>query len=265
MEPAEQAAFWAEEAEILALEAVEDTTSAPGGVLADAPDQETIAQARRLAKLKETLAELRSMRVPAAANLISHEIQTLEKSARCGGRVDQARSQDKLRAFVGKSLDAERKLVQARQKDASRKRKIAAQVNAKKRTAEKKKKFAAEAKAALKAKIDKLPKTFTAAMCGQPAGKGLAARVLCLERLKLHSPELDFEREHSWEVLKGEIASAQFFLKSVGLSAKASIGHAFVEEVDNVTKSMKELYSGLSLPKRKGKTGGDSDAFVMFC
>ena len=41
----------------------------------------------------------------------------------------------------------------------------------------------AKEKAALKARIDKLPKTFTAATCGDE-------KVLCLERLKLYSPPI---------------------------------------------------------------------------
>ena len=264
LEPEEAAALWAEEAEILALAAVEETTSAAGGALADAPSPEEVAQARRLAKMKETLADLRGLGVPAAANLISKQVESLEKSARCGGKEDQARASNKLRAFVGKSLDKERKLLQARQKDSLRKRKIAAQVLKKNKQAKQKKAFAAKAKAALKAKIAKLPKTFTAAMCGEAGAKGLAARVLCLERLKLHSPELDFERQHSWDFLKGEIAKEKFFFKCVGLSAKASIGHAFVEEIDKVTKSLKEFYLGPSLPKKKGEKGGEPDGFVKF-
>ena len=131
LHPAEEAELWADEADITALEAVYDTTSAPGGVLASAPDPETIAQARRLAKLKKTLAYLRALGAPGAANLVTQEVRKLEKVARCGGREDQAQSKDKLRAFVAKSLDAERKLVQSRHMDALHKRKIVAQVNAK--------------------------------------------------------------------------------------------------------------------------------------
>ena len=216
-------ALWAEEAEILALEAEASACSSQEGVLATVPDQEAVAQARRLAKLKETLAELRGLGAPAAANLVDSEVHKIEKAARCAGREDQANSKAVLRAYVGKSLDAERALVQSKQRAALHKRKMAGIVNAKKKKVARKKSFAAKAKAALKAKIETLPKTFTAAMCGAPAPGGLAARVLCLERLKLHAPELDFEREHTWKFLKGEIAKEKFFLKCVGLTGKGRV------------------------------------------
>ena len=57
----------------------------------------------------------------------------------------------------------------------------------------------AKEKATLKARIEKLPNTFNAAMCGEVGAKSIAARVLCLERLKMHSPKLDLEREVVWE------------------------------------------------------------------
>ena len=185
--------------------------------------------------------------------MVDNEVRKIEKAVRCAGREDQANSKAVLRAYVAKSLDAERALVQSKQRAAWRKRKMAGIVNAKKKKAARKKSFAAKAKAALKAKIETLPKTFTAAMCGAPAPGGLAARVLCLERLKLHAPELDFEREHTWKFLKGEIAKGRFFLKCVGLTGKgASIGHAFVNEVDEVVKSLKEFYGGLRCQRRRG-------------
>ena len=123
LEPGEEAAVWAEEAEILALEAGE---AAAGGVVAEAPDPEEIVMARRIAKMKATLADLRGLGAPAAASLIRQQVDTLEKQARCGGKKDQAQSLNKLRAFVGKSLDRERKLLQRRHKVQLRKRKIAA-------------------------------------------------------------------------------------------------------------------------------------------
>ena len=258
----EQAELWAEEAELMALEA-EDAGEGPRAMVAS---DEAVAQARRLAQLKETLASLRGMGVPAAANLVNQQVVRMEKSARCVGREDQVEARVRLRGFVRKGMDAEIRAIKARQKDAARKRRIAASVRAKKKKAEKKKKMIAKEKAALKARIDKLPKTFTAATCGDEKG-GLAARVLCLERLKLYSPPLDLEREVGWEGLKKEIARKEFFFKCEGLSARASIGHAFVGEVDRVVKELKEFYTGPATWNKKAKArlvGGDPDAFVKF-
>lgn len=127
----------------------------------------------------------------------------------------------------------------------------------------KKKKLAEKEKAAFKARVDKLPKTFTAAMCGEVGSKGFATRVLCLERLKLHSPKLDFEREVNWAVLKNEIAREKFFFKCEGLSAKASIGHVFVAEMERVVTELGMFYTGPSEARKKRK-GGDADAFCKF-
>ena len=96
----EEAGVWAEEADILALEAVKDGGSENGEALAEVPDPEAVVQAKRFAKLKETLAELRHLGAPAAANLVNEHILRVDKSARCGGRGGQVRSQGILRAFV---------------------------------------------------------------------------------------------------------------------------------------------------------------------
>ena len=261
LDPSEVAELWAEEAEILALEAEGEGEGQASAIVAC---DETIAQARRMAKLKETLASLRGLGVPAAANLVNQQIVQMEKSARCGGQEEQAQARDKLRAFVRRGIDAEYNAMKARQKDANRKRKLAAHVQGKKRKAVKKKKALAKAKAALSARIAKLPKTFTAAMCGEIGAKGLAARVLCLERLKLKSPELDMDRKVRWEALKREIARKEFFFKCEGLSAKASIGHAFVTEIERVVKELKEFYAGPSLARKGGEKGGDPQAFEKF-
>ena len=74
-----------------------------------------------------------------------------------------------------RGVDAERTLIKAKQKELFRRRRLAAKVKAKKRKADKKKAMVAKEKAALKARIEKLPKTFTAAMCGEAGAKGLAS------------------------------------------------------------------------------------------
>ena len=264
LDDSDKARLWAEEAETMALEAEH---AEEGQVLAIEKSDDAVAQARRLAQLKETLASLRGMGVPAAANLVDQQIVAIEKSTRCAGREEQVSAKAKLRAFVRRSLDAERNAIKAQQQVMFRRRRLAAKVNAKKKKAAKKKMAIAKEKAALKARIEKLPKTFTAAMCGEVGAKGLAARVLCLERLKLYSPKLDFEREVGWDPLKREIARKELFFKCQGLAAKASIGHAFVGEIARVVNELKDHYAGPSLAKKKGKgfvAGGDPQAFVKF-
>ena len=67
--------------------------------------------------------------------------------------------------------------------------------------------------------------------------------------------------------MKKEIARKEFFFKCEGLSARASIGHAFVGEVDRVVKELKEFYTGPATWNKKAKArlvGGDPDAFVKF-
>ena len=66
---------------------------------------------------------------------------------------------------------------------------------------------------------------------------------------------------------EGEIARKEFFFKHEGLSAKASIGHAFVAEVQRVVNELKSFYAGPSLAKKKNKglvADGDPQAFVKF-
>ena len=67
--------------------------------------------------------------------------------------------------------------------------------------------------------------------------------------------------------MKREIARKEFFFKCQGLAAKASIGHAFVGEIERVVNELKDHYAGPSLAKKKSKglvAGGDPQAFVKF-
>ena len=84
----------------------------------------------------------------------------------------------------------------------------------------------------------------------------------------MYSPKLDLEREVGWEALKREIARKEFFFKCQGLPSHASIGHAFVEEINRVVKALKDFYEGPSLSKKKKSKGlaadGDPQAFVKF-
>ena len=76
LEESEQARLWAEEAEIIALEA---ECASDGQALAIEPCDDAVAQARRMAQLKESLASLRGLGVPAAANLVNQQIVHMEK------------------------------------------------------------------------------------------------------------------------------------------------------------------------------------------
>ena len=62
-----------------------------------------------------------------------------------------------------------------------------------------------------------------------------------------------------------EIARKEFLFKCEGLSARVSIGHAFVGEVDRVKRELKEFYTGPATWSKKDRlVGGDVDAFVKF-
>ena len=62
---------------------------------------------------------------------------------------------------------------------------------------------------------------------------------------------MDLEREVEWDSLKREIARKEVFFKCEGLSAKASIGHAFVPEIHRVVKELKDFYEGPARAKKK--------------
>ena len=78
---------------------------------------------------------------------------------------------------------------------------------------------------------------------------------------------MDLEREVEWDSLKREIARKDLFFKCEGLSAKASIGHAFVPEIHRVVKELKDFYEGPARAQKKS-TGlvahGDPQAFAKF-
>ena len=76
LEPKEQAELWAEEAEIMALEAV-TVDDGPGAmVVCDG----AVAQAGRMAELKEALVSPRGLGAPAVANLVHRQIVQMERS-----------------------------------------------------------------------------------------------------------------------------------------------------------------------------------------
>ena len=76
LDDSERARLWAEEAEIMALEAEH---AEEGQVSAIVKSDDAGAQAMHLAKLKESLASLRGLGVPAAANLVDQQIVQIEK------------------------------------------------------------------------------------------------------------------------------------------------------------------------------------------
>ena len=76
----ERARLWAEEADIAALEAEQ---AEDGEVSAIVKSDDVGAQAMHLAKLKESLASLRGLGVPAAANLVGQQIVQIEKYTMC--------------------------------------------------------------------------------------------------------------------------------------------------------------------------------------
>ena len=120
----------------------------------------------------------------------------------------------------------------------------------------KKDKAAAEKKA-LEAKLDALPKSWLPKDC-DPGEKGRKARVECLERLKLRSPDLSFEDAAAWATVRDNYA------KYVEKVHKAATGAAFVARVNRVLQDLKEHYTGKSPFNQAGQVGGDPMAFYKF-
>ena len=96
--------------------------------------------------------------------------------------------------------------------------------------------------------------------CGKAGKAGIAARSQALERLKLHSPKLAFEREALWTELRNAYAAhIPLHLKHKG--GAMAMGAHFVKEVRDVLKKLGEHYAGRSEWKH---LPGDPNAFKEF-
>ena len=117
-------------------------------------------------------------------------------------------------------------------------------------------------KAAFKKRLDALPKTFSAKDCGMAGKAGLCAIIRCLERLKMRSPQLSFELEARWLVVRDAYGTK--YHKAKKLKIACNIGAMFIDEINMVLEKLVEHYSGRSKYNADGKKGGDPEAFNRF-
>ena len=113
--------------------------------------------------------------------------------------------------------------------------------------------------AALKEKLDALPKHFTSATTGQGQtlggkGKYLQARIDCLDRLRLRSPPLTDLWSVRWPDLRRDYAIY------IGRKFGNSTGVQFITRINDVIKSLGSHLTNAA----PGKKGGDKDAFFQF-
>ena len=241
----------------------------------EAPEDATTegAEASRLAVSTATrLAQLKALRaqhhahclVPAAAWLVDSEIKQVARGIHAGGREESKMANEKLSAYMDRLVDKEKEVLAKRRAAAARQRRIARKQAAYQRGVLRKKKQAAKAKAELKKKVDALPVSFRADVCGQPGHRGLIARQACLERLKLRAPPLPFELEVRWTSIRNDYCSAPLLRACYKLKKQATVGPMFINEVNGVLRLLCEHYAGPTEFNRKGQKGGDALAFEKF-
>lgn len=116
-----------------------------------------------------------------------------------------------------------------------------------------------------KCELSKLPKRFTAAVCGQDkdAGGGrdaMNARVAVMERLRLRSPPLPCWLSEEWEPIR------DWYCKSMAERHKKAVGVAFLKDVNEVIDALGDciLPGENGAPCKKPKKDGNAKAFERF-
>ncbi len=136
---------------------------------------------------------------------------------------------------------------------------VARKARLRKKKANVAKKAKAKAKAALRAKLEALPCVFSAKDVDAPKGDGLRARIRCLERIKLRSPELTFEQDADWIRVRDAFASN--YGNTVKLADPKHWGNAFLEEIKTLVRALGSHYQGGG---GKKDLKGDEQAFAKF-
>ena len=211
--------------------------------------------AQRVARLKKLRAEAMSLAIPAAVFTMDRHIKSQERALAAGQSASCKLVGKVLMSHMAKKEEMARKRVAQHQARARKVRRAAAKVKAKQRKAKAAKAKAKKEKAEYDAKLDALPKTFSAKDCGQDGGPGLRARIACLERLKMRSPPLNFEDEARW--LSVRDAYCAKFRRVKGLYKDINIGVPFIGEINAVLEELAELYKGPSKFNTGDKKGGD--------
>jgi len=158
--------------------------------------------AARLARLKRLRAEALDLAIPAAVFTMDRQIRMQERSLAAGVSSSSKIVSKVLQAHMEAKEVKSRHRVRQHQLRAQKVKKAAHNFKVKRQLALRAKEKVRKMKAELAAKLDALPKTFSAKECGLPGQEGLRARVRCLERLKLRSPALSFEDDARWVAVR---------------------------------------------------------------
>jgi hypothetical protein len=265
--------LWLEEADAAVAEADDrdvdrmDLVVSEAAVIRQEPgdDQMVVHEAevavRRLATLKRLRRELVAQRVPAAGMQVDREVSQLERGLRAKTGKDRE-ANNVLRRHLAEVQLAEAKRVRARQEQ-SRKRvrnvRRAKLVMAKSKKLKDAKKAT---KAALKKRVDALPKTWSVADCSQPLAKGTKSRADCLERLMLCAPDMEFADRVEWPRVRDRYAARA--RKIYKVKDDHQVGPVFIETIRGVQKALAEHFGAPTQWNKDGKKGGDQQAFVKF-
>ena len=225
----------------------------------DDPDEvaDATVAVERLEALRRLRADSLRTKCPSAVFSFDREITQLER----GIRIDRGSSKAKavanrvLRRTMEKAAAAEAAAMHAKRLENLKIRREALEL--KKAAAAAKKKAEAEAleKKRLKEAIAALPIKYTVDMLRKLTADGLKTRRDCLERLKLGSPKLPFELEHSWVSLRDD------YTIWIAKRHKDGCGRALMDEVNTTLKELGSMYSG---PSKFKSEPGDASAFLSF-
>ena len=189
---------------------------------------------------------------------VDKELRLIQKGISAKDKATH-RSNAHLRLFVGRfARERAAVLAEAREKDRERRQNEAKErlLRAEAKAVEDKRK---RKDAALKEKLDALPKHFTSATTGQGQtlggkGKYLQARIDCLDRLRLRSPPLPDLWSVRWPDLRRDYAIY------IGRKFGNSTGLQFITRINDVIKSLGSHFTNAA----PGEKGGDKDAFFQF-
>ena len=112
--------------------------------------------------------------------------------------------------------------------------------------------------AAKQAKLDALPKNFTAENTGNLGKAGLAARVGCLERLHVRSPPLPFAEEASWVKVRDAYAL------HLPREFPHGLGAEFIKMVNELLQALGTHYKSPTKFNTKVGVYGNPEAFRTF-
>lgn len=229
----------------------------PGDAPADV--EEAVSAVKRLRLLQDLRAGARETQVPAAAFHIDREIAQLQRGLRSQpGKTGTTRKPNMvLRRALDAATAAEAAKLRAKRAENFAARRSQLRLETMKARAKAQAEEQKQKKAALQEELKKLPVTFDLAMVGDVGAAGHKARIDCLERLKLRSPELPLEDSVRWNHVRDGYSR---FVKVV---YKHGCGLHFLTRINKVLEELKSSYTGPTPFNRKGEPG-DPTAFLRF-